>query len=201
MNGPSGRTPREHAAALTKLLGVDPFVTTFLNELGAGRPDPALRAKLAGLTPAAVGCGRTVQDGSAAAASLSGLWLRFDFLDESHRISQDLHTGSGSFWHGIMHRREGDFWNSKYWFRNVGSHPAYAEIRTAVAEFAAGQGSVPKEVAALAGASRWEPDRFVDLCAAAEGGEAALQPICREIQRLEWEVLFEYCRAEAFGAE
>src|SRR5688500_14191487 len=38
-----------------------------------------------------------------AVALLAGLWLWHDFLDESHTISQGLHTPTGSFWHAIMH--------------------------------------------------------------------------------------------------
>ena len=44
----------------------------------------------------------------------SGLWLYVDELDRSHRISQQIPDATGSFWHGIMHRREGDFGNSHY---------------------------------------------------------------------------------------
>src|SRR5258706_16358356 len=40
-------------------------------------------------------------------AMLAGLWLWHDWLDESHQISQSLHSATGSFWHAIMHRREG----------------------------------------------------------------------------------------------
>lgn len=50
----------------------------------------------------------------------AGLWLYVDDLERSHTISQNIHTPAGSYWHGIMHRREGDFWNSKYWFRKAG---------------------------------------------------------------------------------
>ena len=52
-----------------------------------------------------------------AQACLAGLWLYHDFLDESHSISQEIATSTGSFWHGIMHRREPDPSNAKYWFR------------------------------------------------------------------------------------
>ncbi len=54
----------------------------------------------------------------------AGIWLYVDDLHRSHEISQGIHTPTGSFWHAIMHRREGDFWNSKYWWRQVGKHPA-----------------------------------------------------------------------------
>lgn len=58
----------------------------------------------------------------------SGLLLLWDFLDDSHEISQTM-EGKGSprtadYWHGIMHRREPDAGNASYWFRRVGSHPA-----------------------------------------------------------------------------
>ena len=56
----------------------------------------------------------------------AGLWLYVDELDRSHEISQGMHNATGSYWHAIMHRREGDFSNSKYWYRNAGSHPAMA---------------------------------------------------------------------------
>lgn len=53
----------------------------------------------------------------------SGLWLLAGDLDRSHCISQGDSSSEGSFWHGIMHRREGDYSNAKYWFRRVGKHP------------------------------------------------------------------------------
>src|SRR5262245_42828676 len=64
---------------------------------------------------------------------LSGLWLYHDWLDESHRISQSIDTPTGSFWHAIMHRREGDFSNSKYWYARCANHPAMAPLAAAAA--------------------------------------------------------------------
>src|SRR3954447_17397484 len=40
---------------------------------------------------------------------LAGLLLWHDCLDRSHEISQSISSESGSYWHAIMHRREGDF--------------------------------------------------------------------------------------------
>ena len=59
---------------------------------------------------------------------LSGLWLLAGDLDRSHSISQEISSPDGSFWHGIMHRREGDFGNAKYWFRKVGAHPVLDQL-------------------------------------------------------------------------
>ena len=64
----------------------------------------------------------------------SGLLLLWDFLDDSHEISQTM-EGKGSprtadYWHGIMHRREPDAGNASYWFCRVGSHPALDHLGT-----------------------------------------------------------------------
>ena len=61
-------------------------------------------------------------------ALASALWLYIDELDRSHTVSQGIDDSTGSFWHGIMHRREGDFSNSHYWFNKVGEHPAMVQV-------------------------------------------------------------------------
>lgn len=96
--------------------------------LDAGTPDAAAGERLRALTSADLLDGHAVADADAARACLSALWLRFGFLDESHRLSQGIETADGSFWHAIMHRREGDYANAKYWFRRVGDHPVFAAL-------------------------------------------------------------------------
>ncbi len=65
----------------------------------------------------------------------SALWLLAGDLDRSHEISQRIDTREGAFWHGIMHRREGDFWNAKYWFRKVGNHPVFVQLAEQICQW------------------------------------------------------------------
>src|SRR3954470_17321708 len=50
----------------------------------------------------------------------AALLLWNDHLDESHTIAQEIENADGSMLHAIMHRREPDYFNSKYWWRRVG---------------------------------------------------------------------------------
>src|SRR5947209_3766436 len=105
--------------AIVELLAID-----HPTSLGPGSPNPDAGRRLRPSDSAGLFAPLAVSDDAMARACLGGLWLRFDFLDESHKISQEIETPTGSFWHAIMHRREGDFANSKYWWRRVGKHPA-----------------------------------------------------------------------------
>src|SRR5271168_4908625 len=62
--------------------------------------------RLSDLTPQQL-LSAPIQDADSANALLAGLWLGHDALEEGHRIAQEIETPSGSFWHAIMHRREG----------------------------------------------------------------------------------------------
>ena len=62
----------------------------------------------------------------------AGLWLLAGDLAQSHDISQSQDSAEGAFWHGIMHRREGDYGNSKYWFRRVGKHAVHRELAACI---------------------------------------------------------------------
>src|SRR5438874_1903751 len=103
-----------------------------LPELGPGTPNQAIRDLFQALSVDRLF--PQCRDRDAALGCLSGLWLVHDFLDESHTISQDLGGWIGSYWHGIMHRREPDAGNAKYWFRRVEVNPVYAALAADAAE-------------------------------------------------------------------
>ncbi|MBI1375046.1 MAG: hypothetical protein GC159_20195 [Phycisphaera sp.] len=154
--------------------------------LGPGKPNGALRDRLAALDVDAAFAGHVVADRVMADAAISGVWLLHNFLDESHTISQDIHTPTGSYWHGIMHRREPDYSNAGYWFHKVGQHPVFGQLGVQTAD--------------LTGRAKWEPFRFIDECeqAARAGGVSAQR--CIDAQMIEWWVLFDYCYRKAIGA-
>lgn len=52
--------------------------------------------------------------------ALKSLW--FDAKGDwetSHSIAQDIHSELGSWIHAYLHRKEGDEWNSGYWYRQA----------------------------------------------------------------------------------
>jgi hypothetical protein len=123
-----------------------------------------------------------VADTDMAHACLASLWLYHDFLDESHTISQDIATTSGSYWHGILHRREPDPSNSAYWFRRVGDHP----ILVPLAEEA-------RALGLQLTLGRWDPFTFIDLCEKHRDTGTTDEDTLRSVQRREWELLFDWC--------
>ena len=169
-----------------------------LNELGPGDAVTALRPTLSALTPEMVAAPHTLKNRDMARACMAGLWLRYDFLDESHHISQDLENASASYWHAILHRREPDFSNAKYWFRRVGRHPIFTDLSAAAQELT-GQAKVPGPARFLLEQSEWDPLRFVDLCELALGDSQPIHTLCMKIQQCEWELLFDCCYREAVG--
>jgi hypothetical protein len=169
-----------------------------LCELGPGVPNQAVYATLRELKASDLFDDCTVIDPQMADCCLSGLWLAHNFLDQSHTISQGVPTASGSFWHGIMHRREPDYANAKYWFRRVGEHPVFPSLASRAGELAA-QHPVDDRAAFLVDCANWDPFAFVDLCQAVAVGRASSGLLCRHVAWAEWELLFDYCYRAASG--
>lgn len=165
-------------------------------ELGPGTPNRVCADQLRRVDAGSLS-DKPPADGQMAACCVAGLWLLHSFLDESHGISQDIPTSSGSYWHGIMHRREPDFSNAKYWFRRVGDHAIFPTLHAAAQDFVAGT-DLDDASCFLRTQSKWDPYAFVDLCEAAIRGTANAE-LCRDIAQLEWRILFDYCYRSAFG--
>lgn len=121
-------------------------------------------------------------------AAVSGLLLLLGCWDESHKVSQDLASPEGSYWHAIAHRIEPDSSNAGYWFRRVGEHPIFTELhRRAV-------GILGRRHTSWKLKPAWDPSLFIDWCEQARkapGTES--ERLALEIQRTEWELLFDWC--------
>jgi hypothetical protein len=173
--------------------------TARLPELGLGRPNDKVRKELAALTLEELFAGRKIVDRDAAACCLAGLWLLHDFLDQSHSLSQQIESIDGSYWHGIMHRREPDYSNAKYWFRRVPSHPVFMPLGDAARQLAQGH-QVDPPADFLKTRTAWDPFRFIDLCEAIARGKSSCERLARQIARAEWDLLFEHCYGKAVGS-
>lgn len=105
-----------------------------------------------------------------AIALKAGVWLWHDAMDESHACAQSIEGKgwklSGDYWHAIMHRREPDYGNSKYWFRHVGAHPVFPELGKRAEPLIAEAAPEWKERLLHNG---WDPFAFVDFCELAAG--------------------------------
>lgn len=102
------------------------------------------------------------------------LYLWNDDLKHAHQLAQQIDSPTGRLIHGIMHRREPDFDNAKYWFQRVGPHPVWKSLRDEYPD--------------------WDPLRFVDLCRKAhERKDAFLLSEIEKIQLAEIAHLVEFC--------
>jgi hypothetical protein len=125
-------------------------------------------------------------------AALSGLYLYFSAIDKAHEVAQSVESPDGAYWHGIVHRQEPDPDNARYWFRRVGSHPIFPELAKIATRFPAVE---------VSRNDRWDPIQFVDICERAQSKlDSPLAQIALELQRAEWQLLFDYCAREGSAA-
>ena len=122
-------------------------------------------------------------DWDAASAIKCGLLLWNDALEPSHHLSQRIKNPTGSYWHGIMHRREPDFGNSKYWFARVGNHPAFVPLKERAIDHLRRRGDGYSQTwLGEIQTGGWSPEGFINRCEKALRGKEPPEVI----ELLEW---------------
>jgi hypothetical protein len=112
----------------------------------------------------------------------AALFVYFNCWQEAHETAQDIESPEGSYWHAIVHRQEPDAGNSGYWFRQVGSHAIFPALRERAAAIGLPVGP------------RWDPLAFIHYCERARTGSEEERK-AMEVQRAEWQLLFDWCAA------
>ena len=120
--------------------------------------------------------------------AMGALWLYFSCFEEAHQLFQESKSIEGELWHGILHRQEPDFGNAAYWFRKAGTHPTFPLIAKAANEI------LDRLPEAEFRVGRWDPFSYILFCERARIQPGSVQVTAAvEIQRAEWQILFDYC--------
>ena len=182
-------------------------IAEVINKLEIGNPVPTLVPKnawsneltdaLDGLSLEDLFQGQEVKDDTYGKAIKSGLLLWNDALDESHEISQTLGNDTGSYWHGLMHRREPDYSNSKYWFGRVGDHPIFPSLRDRVLslskEIENPSDPLSQVIHSIESEDNWDSFQFVDWCESAENDPTSdSTEFLKQVQAEEIKLLLAY---------
>lgn len=118
----------------------------------------------------------------------AGLCQMLGDQDRCHHLAQGIEgqgrPRNGDYWHAILHRREPDYSNAKYWFRNVGTHLIHHRL----AEFAANTFRQCDDPAAAPWLRRfqsgWDAMAFVDLCRECAGQDET--PLGQAARKIQW---------------
>lgn len=122
-------------------------------------------------------------------AARAGFLIRAGDWDAAHNLAQSIPTAEGSFWHGILHRLEGDPGNASYWFRKTGRHPIFPALRTQAEALFAAAPDVPWRLP-----SEWDPFQFIEWCEEARRHPASpRERLAVQLQAAEWRRLFFWC--------
>lgn len=135
--------------------------------------------------------GRPIRNRSMAEATKAGLYVMVDAWDEAHVLSQELETVEGSYWHGIIHRREPDSSNAAYWFRRVGQHPVFQQLADPKVREVFHSRTVFEHIIQ---SGAWDPFKFIEMCAenaASQESEQRAELLFLQIR--EMKLLLGYC--------
>lgn len=121
----------------------------------------------------------------------AALLLWNDHLHEAHTLAQAIPSPDGSFLHAVMHRREPDYFNSKYWWRRVGTHPSFEALARRAREYVS-SGDYKELERTLVPTGKWDPFAYVDACEEALRTRNAKQiETLQQLQKLEIESFLE----------
>ena len=166
-----------------------------LERLVKGKPNAAGKKAVEALTKRDM---KDAKDPKSLPLVQGALYLCFDCWKEAHELA-DAHEGTaaGHWLHAIVHRREPDAGNSKYWYAKVKAPaPLFQAIGKEALNLLKQQpvaGLVPL-AEKLESSGTWEPAAFVDLCDQfkEEDPDSPAYRTLARIQEIEWRGLAEY---------
>jgi hypothetical protein len=95
--------------------------------------------------------------------SRAAVLLWHDHFEPAHELAQEMEGPDGSLLHGILHRREPDPSNARYWFRRVGTNHRSFEcivVKVKLALLGARVDLIAKQIIPN---DKWNPLAFVDF--------------------------------------
>ena len=142
-----------------------------------------LPSKISNASDEILAGGKEIADVKIFALIRGALLNAADALDAAHRIFQDDPGDLGSYWHGVMHRREGDVDTARYWFRRAGRLPILDRMHGVAAQVSATMARQPT----------WYAYLLTGMCEQAKFGDHDAVSECVALQRVEFEELLAYC--------
>ena len=122
---------------------------------------------------------------------LAGLMFAQDYIWEGHEIVQDYPELEASWWHAYMHRMEGDYGNSAYWYRRVGDSETVSGFFSLVQDL-----DLDDRVSSIQKRRSWDPCEFNGFISKyKQSHEESL----RKVHRLEFKFLFSICLKKALN--
>lgn len=120
------------------------------------------------------------------------LCLRIGKIDRAHELVQSGSKPIESYLHGVVHRLEGDFWNAKYWFRQIKDRELLSQMGNSVAGALKVSGifDASRSLKILGRNDQFDPAAFVDACEAARPASSTTD-VLQRIGQAEWDSLWQ----------
>ena len=112
----------------------------------------------------------------------AALFYYHNALDDSHKQAAKSTGDIAAYWHGMVHRREGDFENARYWMRRAGEQPVFQEMQGRASDGSPHMSRQPS----------WDPFLFIHLCEQYKYGETEYRKELGHLQRVEFAAMFDY---------